>query len=128
MVKYSPSNLNSVFHALADGTRRAILAKLAQGDALVTELAEPFDMSLPAISKHLTVLEKAGLLSRHKDGRIRRCQLNAAPLESASEWIAFYKQFWDAQLDSLTDYLEGKAKQTTKSTPTTKEKEHGNSR
>jgi len=128
MVKYSPSNLDNVFHALADGTRRAILARLAQGDALVTELAEPFDISLPAISKHLTVLEKAGLLSRHKDGRIRRCQLNAEPLESASEWIAFYKQFWNAQLNSLTDYLEGNAKETTKSTSTNKEKEHGNSR
>jgi len=106
MVKYVDSELNRVFHALSDTTRRSILARLAHGDALVTELAEPFDMSLPAISKHLTVLEKAGLLQRHKDGRIRRCQLNAGPLENAADWIKFYRQFWEAQLDSLAEYLE----------------------
>lgn len=106
MVKYDDVELDAVFHALADSTRRAILARLATGDAVVTELAEPFDMSLPAISKHLTVLEKAGLLQRHKDGRIRRCELTAEPLESASEWIGFYKRFWNAQLDSLAHYLE----------------------
>lgn len=105
MVKYSNSQLDKVFHALSDSTRRAILARLAIGDAVVTELAEPFDMSLPAISKHLTVLEKAGLLQRHKDGRIRRCELNAKPLETASEWITYYEQFWNAQLNSLADYL-----------------------
>lgn len=106
MVKYIESELDNVFHALSDSTRRAILARLANGDAVVTELAEPFAMSLPAISKHLTVLEKAGLLQRHKDGRIRRCELNAGPLETASDWIDFYKQFWSAQLDSLAAYLE----------------------
>jgi len=106
MVKYSDSDLDKVFHALADTTRRAILAKLANGDALVTELAEPFDMSLPAISKHLTVLEKAGLLHRHKDGRIRRCELNAGPLETAADWIKYYQQFWETKLDSLAEYLE----------------------
>jgi len=112
MVKYSglelraDKDLDKVFHALSDSTRRAILARLANGDAVVTELAEPFDMSLPAISKHLGVLEKAGLLQRHKDGRIRRCELKAGPLESASEWISFYTQFWNTQLDSLSAYLE----------------------
>jgi len=106
MVKYSDSELNKVFHALADTTRRGILARLADGDALVTELAEPFDMSLPAISKHLTVLEKAGLLHRHKDGRIRRCELTAGPLETAADWIKYYQQFWETRLDSLAEYLE----------------------
>ncbi len=109
MVKYSGSQefkLDRVFHALSDSTRRAILARLATGDAVVTELAEPFDMSLPAISKHLGVLEKAGLLQRHKDGRIRRCELNAGPLETASEWIHFYREFWESQLDSLAIYLD----------------------
>ncbi len=106
MVKYSDAELNKVFHALSDTTRRAILARLSNGDVAVTELARPFDMSLPAISKHLSVLEKAGLLQRHKDGRIRRCQLIAGPLETAADWIKFYRQFWEAQLDSLTDYLE----------------------
>jgi len=108
MVKYNDSELNKVFHALSDATRRAILSRLASGDAVVTELAEPFNMSLPAISKHLTVLEKAGLLQRHKDGRIRRCQLNAGPLEDAADWIKFYRQFWETQLDSLAEYLESK--------------------
>ncbi len=108
MVKYSDSELNKVFHALSDSTRRGILARLAQGDAVVTELAEPFDMSLPAISKHLTVLEKAGLLRRHKDGRIRRCQLIAEPLQPAADWIKFYRQFWETKLDSLAAYLEKK--------------------
>ena len=108
MVKYSDSELNKVFHALSDTTRRAILARLADGDQVVTELAEPFEMSLPAISKHISVLEKAGLLHRHKDGRIRRCQLNAGPLENAADWIKYYRQFWEARLDSLAEYLENK--------------------
>lgn len=105
MVKYSDSELNKVFHALSDTTRRAILARLASSDAQVTELAEPFNMSLPAISKHLTVLEKAGLLKRHKHGRVRRCQLNAGPLETAADWIKFYRQFWETRLDSLAEFL-----------------------
>lgn len=108
MVKYSDSQLDRVFHALSNSTRRAILARLATGEALVTEIAAPFDMSLPAISKHLGVLEKAGLLHRHKDGRIRRCELNAAPLETASDWIRFYRDFWETQLDSLTKFLDKK--------------------
>ena len=106
MVKYSESQLDSVFHALSDSTRRAILARLANGEAQVTELAGPFDMSLPAISKHLGVLEKAGLLHRHKDGRIRRCQLTAGPLENAADWVNVYREFWETRLDSLAKYLE----------------------
>jgi len=108
MVNYKDASLDSVFHALSDSTRRAILARLASGDALVTEIAEPFDMSLPAISKHLGVLEKAGLIQRHKEGRIRRCELNAGPLESASDWIRFYREFWESQFDSLAKYLDQK--------------------
>jgi len=106
MVKYNDSELDRVFHALSDTTRRAILARLTTGDVQVSELAEPFEMSLPAISKHLNVLEKAGLLHRHKDGRIRRCELQAEPLEGASDWIKYYQQFWEARLDSLAEYLE----------------------
>ena len=108
MVKYNSLQLDEIFHALSDGTRRAILARLATGEALVTEIAEPFDMSLPAISKHLGVLEKAGLLQRHKDGRLRRCVLNAGPLEMASDWIHYYSGFWDAQFNSLSSFLDKK--------------------
>ena len=110
MVKYQDPKLDKVFHALADSTRRAILMRLANGDAVVSELAKPFEMSLPAISKHLNVLEKAGLLQRHKNGRIRRCELVAGPLENAADWIKFYRQFWESQLDSLTEFLDGKQK------------------
>lgn len=105
MVKHSPNALNITFHALADPTRRAILARLAQGHTTVTELAQPFDISLPAVSKHIRVLEKAGLLTQEREGRIRRCHLNPAPLRQANDWIAQYQQFWETQLDSLADYL-----------------------
>ncbi|MDX1521418.1 MAG: metalloregulator ArsR/SmtB family transcription factor [Anaerolineae bacterium] len=104
MVKYTPS-LDRTFAALSDPTRRAILARLAQGNTSVTELAEPFNISLPAISKHLRVLERAGLLVQEKDGRVRRCQLVAEPLKAAADWIARYQQFWDDQFDALADYL-----------------------
>jgi DNA-binding transcriptional ArsR family regulator len=98
--------LNNTFFALSDPTRRSILIRLSKSEATVGELAEPFDMSLPAISKHLGVLEQAGLLQRNKDGRLRRCKLNAGPLETAADWIKFYRQFWDAQMDSLEKYLD----------------------
>ena len=98
--------LDSTFAALSDATRRGILARLATGEASVTELAEPYDMSLPAVSKHLRVLESAGLVARSKDGRVHRCRLEAAPMKSAADWIAHYRQFWEAQLDSLQRYLE----------------------
>ncbi len=106
MVKYSHDQLDAVFGALSDNTRRMILARLASGDALVTELAEPFAISLPAISKHLRVLEKAGLIRRDKDGRVRHCRLQAAPLQEAADWIEQYRQFWDSRMDSLAEYLD----------------------
>jgi DNA-binding transcriptional ArsR family regulator len=98
--------LDSTFAALSDATRRGILARLASGEASVTELAKPYDISLPAVSKHLRVLESAGLVARSKDGRVHRCRLEAAPMKSAADWIAHYRQFWEAQLDSLQRYLE----------------------
>lgn len=106
MVKYKHPQLNSTFSALSDSTRRDILSRLTRGTATVTELAEPFKMSLPAISKHLKVLENAGLLTRTKEGRIHRLQLEAKPMREAAEWVNHYQKFWDAQLDNLADYLE----------------------
>ena len=105
MVKYDNGSLDKTFAALSDPTRRAILARLAQGDTSVTELAEPFSVSLPAISKHLRVLERAGLLIQEKDGRVRRCRLVAGPLKEAAEWIVRYHEFWEAQFDALAEYL-----------------------
>ena len=106
MVKYSADALDQVFFALADPTRRAILERLAQeGEVMVTVLAEPFEISLPAVSKHLRVLERAGLLAQEKDGRIRRCQLVTEPLQAADAWIGHYRRFWEAQFDALADYL-----------------------
>ncbi len=98
-------SLDAVFGALADPTRRAIVERLTGGEASVGELAEPFDMSLPAISKHLTVLEDAGLLARRKDGRVRHCRLIETPMRDALEWIATYGSFWEDRLDSLDRFL-----------------------
>lgn len=103
MVKY---NLDKTFSALADPTRRAILARLSDGHATVGELAEPFDMSLPAVSKHLKVLQQAGLIERRRDGRTQICAVQAAPLQDADEWLARYRAFWDGSLDSLAQFLE----------------------
>lgn len=97
--------LSTTFAALADPTRRAILARLSSGDATVGELAEPFDMSLPAISKHLTVLEKAGLVTKSRDGQRRHCRISVAPLEDATSWLELYRKHWEQQLDHLGDYL-----------------------
>ena len=105
MVNYLNHSLNSTFGALADPTRRAILERLALGDSSVTGLAEPFNVSLPAISKQLRVLEKAGLLSRERNGRVRRCKLDAGPLKEAADWIAEYQRFWEQQMESLSGYL-----------------------
>ena len=105
MVKYQSDPLSEIFGALADPTRRAILARLALGESSVGELAEPFEMSLPAVSKHLGVLETAGLVQREKQGRVRRCQLDGRPLEAAATWIEPYRQFWETRLDSLARYL-----------------------
>ena len=106
MVKYSISTLDQTFSALSDPTRRAILARLAQGGATVTELARPFDMSLPAVSKHLRILENAGLMMRRREGRIHHCRLAVSPLQGAAEWLEFYRVFWETRFESLADYLE----------------------
>src|SRR5690242_6799026 len=106
MVKYSSGTLNQTFAALADPTRRQILADLARGDTRVTELAKPHNMSLPAVSKHLRVLENAGLLRRRRYGRVHEMQLNAEPLKKAAQWVEEYRKFWEGSLDRLADYLE----------------------
>jgi len=114
----SPDRLSTTFAALADPTRRAILARLALGEAAVGELAEPFDMSLPAVSKHLKVLERAGLIARGREAQWRPSRLEAGPLKDAADWIEHYRRFWEQSLDRLGDYLrELKAKE--------KEKKHG---
>jgi DNA-binding transcriptional ArsR family regulator len=100
--------LDLVFGALADTTRRRILARLAVGEATVGELAAPFEISRPAISKHLKVLDRAGLIHRTRDGRVRRCELDAGPLHDASEWVGRYREFWVDRLDALAAYLENK--------------------
>ena len=98
--------LSTTFAALADPTRRAILARLASGEASVTELAQPFDMSLPAVSKHLKVLENAGLITRGREAQWRPCALEAAPMREASEWLDRYAKFWSDSLDRLAAFVE----------------------
>jgi DNA-binding transcriptional ArsR family regulator len=97
--------LNTTFAALADPTRRAILARLASGDASVTELAEPFEMSLPAVSKHLKVLERAGLIARGREAQWRPSRLEAGPLREAADWMEHYRHFWEESFDRLDEYL-----------------------
>jgi DNA-binding transcriptional ArsR family regulator len=97
--------LSSTFAALADSTRRAILARLVSGEVSVTELAKPFDMSLPAISKHLKVLERAGLIARGRDAQWRPCRLKAAPLKEVANWAEGYRRFWEDSFDRLDSYL-----------------------
>ena len=97
--------LDAVFAALADPTRRAILARLTKGDATVTELAEPFAMSMPAVSKHLKVLEHAGLISRGRDAQWRPCRLETGPLEQVSAWVDQYRTFWEESFDRLDEVL-----------------------
>jgi DNA-binding transcriptional ArsR family regulator len=101
----SPDHLTTTFAALADPTRRAILARLVSGESSVTRLAEPFEMSLPAISKHLKVLERAGLIARGREAQWRPCRLEAGPLKEASDWIEHYRRFWEQSFDRLEDYL-----------------------
>jgi DNA-binding transcriptional ArsR family regulator len=105
MVNYS-TPLDATFGALSDATRRAILARLAHGEATVSELAAPFDVSLPAVSKHLRVLESAGLLRREIDGRVHRCRLAPQPMKDAARWIEHYRAFWENQFDALAKFLE----------------------
>jgi DNA-binding transcriptional ArsR family regulator len=107
-----PDHLSTTFAALADPTRRAILARLSSGEASVTELAEPFEMSLPAVSKHLKVLERAGLIARGREAQWRPCQLEARPLKDAADWIEHFRRFWTESFDRLDEYLgELKAKE-----------------
>lgn len=114
--------LTETFGALADPTRRAILARLASGEASVTELARPFDMSMPAISKHLKVLERAGLIRRGREAQWRPCRLEAGPLEDVAGWVEHYRMFWEQSFDRLDDYLrELKLKEANKK----KEKRYG---
>lgn len=105
MVNYPPQRLDLVFSALSDPTRRAILDRLALGEASVTELAAPFEMSLPAISKHLRILEHAGLISREREGRTHHMHLSAGAMKDAAEWLGQYRRFWDDQLDNLGAFL-----------------------
>jgi DNA-binding transcriptional ArsR family regulator len=106
MVSESDDHLDAVFQALSDRTRRALLARLAEGPASVGELAAPHPMSLAAVSKHLSVLTRAGLITRTREGRIRRCDLNAATLREAHGWLTHYQQFWDERLAALAQYVE----------------------
>ena len=114
-----PDPLSATFSALADPTRRAILTRLAAGEATVTELAEPFDMSLPAVSRHLKVLERAGLIARGREAQLRPCRLEAAPLKDAADFIEQYRAFWEESLDRLDAYLRELQ---------SKEKKHGRKR
>jgi DNA-binding transcriptional ArsR family regulator len=113
-------HLSATFGALADPTRRAILARLASGEASVTQLAEPFEMSMPAISKHLKVLERAGLIARGREAQWRPCRLEAAPLKDAADWVEEYRHFWEQSFDRLDDYLLELKTELKK-----KEKKHG---
>ena len=119
--------LSETFGALADPTRRAILARLASGEASVTELAEPFAMSMPAISKHLKVLERAGLIARGREAQWRPCRLQAAPLQDVAGWVEHYRRFWEESFDRLDAYLRELKKQDSKhkdSKNKEKEKKH----
>ncbi len=105
--------LSTTFAALADPTRRAILARLAAGECSVTELAEPFEMSMPAVSKHLRVLERAGLIARSREAQWRPCRIEAAPLKQVAEWTEQYRRIWETKFDNLELYLQGlKQKET----------------
>lgn len=117
----SPDRLSLTFAALADPTRRAILSRLTSGQTSVTELAEPHDMSLPAISKHLRVLERSGLIERSRDAQWRPCRLKAEPMKEAVDWLETYRRHWEESFDRLDNYL----KELQKNEPTNKEKTHG---
>ena len=112
-------HLSTTFYALADPTRRAILARLATGECSVTELAEPFEISLPAVSKHLRVLERAGLIARGREAQWRPCRINAKPLKEVADWTERYRRFWEGKFDNLELYLQEL---------TAKEKRHGKPR
>jgi DNA-binding transcriptional ArsR family regulator len=117
--------LDATFSALADPTRRAILARLASGEASVLELAEPFDVSLPAISRHLKVLERAGLIARGRDAQRRPCRLTPAPLRDVSEWTERYRRLWEERFDRLDDYLRALQQGAEGNPAAPEEKPHG---
>ena len=114
MVNYLTKRLDATFSALADPTRRAIVQRLAEGSATIKELARPFHVSLPAISKHLRVLENAGLLKRRKQGRTHHCRLNTDRLEEAGKWIERYRTFWEQRFDALDTYLQSSHQSSTR--------------
>lgn len=123
------TDLSVTFSALADPTRRAILARLAAGEASVTALAEPFEMSLPAISKHLKVLERAGLIVRGREAQWRPCRLEARPLRDAADWLGDYRRFWEESFDRLEEYLrETRAKERARLRRSAQAKEKSNGR
>ena len=122
VIHMTAGRLDATFAALADPTRRAILARLARGEASVMELAQPFDMTQPAISKHLKVLERAGLIVRGRDAQRRPCRLRAAPLREVNAWIERYREFWEASFDALDDVLED-LKRNERRQPERKDKE-----
>jgi DNA-binding transcriptional ArsR family regulator len=134
MVKYRASHLDVTFAALADPIRRGMLERLARGEASAGELAKPFKVSLPAISRHLRVLEHAGLLARRKTGRVHRCRLNPSPMQDAAQWIARYQKFWEHQFDALAKFLEEKQEESSAwqqkpaSTPKPRSKSKGSSK
>ena len=118
--------LSTTFAALADPTRRAILARLMSGERSVTELAEPFDMTMPAVSKHLQVLERAGLISRGREAQWRPCRIEATPLKQVADWAERYRHIWERRLDRLDDYLrELNVTASRTKDPNPKEKKHG---
>jgi len=120
--------LSQTFSALADPTRRAILARLSSGAATVSDIAEPFDMSLPAVSRHLKVLTDAGLIERHTDAQWRRCELRAEGMREAADWIEKYRRFWEAQFDKLEAFLERTAPKEPKPNPKPKGGKDGRGR
>ena len=120
----TPDPLSTTLFALADPTRRGLLARLANGDTTVTELAEPYDMSLAAVSKHLKVLEGAGLISRGREAQWRPCHLEAKPLRAVVDWLEDYRRFWDRSLDSLADYLKVMQQPAPRAAATPKRKRH----
>jgi DNA-binding transcriptional ArsR family regulator len=117
----NPDALSTTFAALADPTRRAILARLAAGESSVLEIAKPFDMSLPAVSKHLKVLERAGLIERGREAQWRPCRLQASPLKGVADWVEFYRRHWEESLSRLDSYLKELQR---KDKETRKEKRH----
>ena len=122
MMQPATDHLSATFQALADPTRRAILARLALGETSVSELAKPFEMSMPAVSKHLKVLEHAGLISRSRDAQMRPCKIEAQALKRADDWLEEYRRLWEQRLDRLEDYLkavqiQAKAEQTKAAAP-----------